>query len=152
MLARSMPSCVTLREITRDNVLAILKLEVREDQKGMVASNAASLAQALVHEEAWYRAIYAGEEPVGFVMLEMYPDKGEYGIWRFMVAEAHQGRGYGRAAIDLVLEHVRQQPGATEVFTSHVSAPGDPGPFYEVCGFAYTGEMNDAERVMRRKI
>lgn len=140
---------VTLREITKDNVIPIIKLSVREDQKGMVASNAVSLAQALVQEEAWYRGIYAGEEPVGFVMLEIYPEQGEYGLWRFMIDAAHQGKGYGRRAIELILDHVRSLPKATEVFTSHVEEPGGPGPFYAACGFRYTGEMNGKERVMR---
>lgn len=57
------------------------------------ASNAVSLAQALSHGEAWYRAIYAGETPVGFVMLEVWPERAEYGIWRFMIGAAHQGQG-----------------------------------------------------------
>ena len=61
---------VTLREITADTVRAVTKLSVAESQKGFVAPNAVSLAQALFAPEAWYRAIYFGEELAGFVMLE----------------------------------------------------------------------------------
>ena len=147
-----MDAPVTLREITRDNLLDIIRLEVREDQRGFVASNAVSLAQALVHTEAWYRGIYAGDMPVGFVMLELYPDEADYGIWRFMIAAEHQGKGYGAEAVERVVDHVRTLPGAKDVFLSHVDAAGSPGPFYEACGFRYTGEMNDAERVMRRPV
>jgi len=59
-----------LREITADTVLAVLRLAFAEDQKSFVATNAVSLAQALFAPEAWYRAIYLGDQPVGFVMLE----------------------------------------------------------------------------------
>ncbi|WP_437817618.1 hypothetical protein [Sorangium sp. So ce1078] len=61
---------VSLREITRDTLDAILELSVAESQKGFVATNAVSLAQAHFAPEAWYRAIYYGDEPAGFVMLE----------------------------------------------------------------------------------
>ena len=63
------PSDVSLREITEDTVTAIVRLSVAESQKGFVAPNAVSLAQALFSKAAWYRAIYLGDEPVGFVML-----------------------------------------------------------------------------------
>ena len=54
--------------------------------------------------EAWYRAIYLGEEPVGFVMLEddslldPMPEKPEVGVWRFMVDAKHQRTTYGTNA------------------------------------------------------
>jgi diamine N-acetyltransferase len=61
---------VTLREITSETVLPVIKLAVAENQKEFVAPNSVSLAQALFAPEAWYRAIYYAEELVGFVMLE----------------------------------------------------------------------------------
>lgn len=60
---------VELREITRDTVRAICALEVDEPQKGLVAPNAISIAQAYFYDEAWFRAICARGEPVGFVMI-----------------------------------------------------------------------------------
>ncbi len=61
---------VTLREITADTVRAVTDLAVAESQRGFVAPNAVSLAQALFAPAAWYRAIYADEALAGFVMLE----------------------------------------------------------------------------------
>ncbi|MFN7569839.1 MAG: hypothetical protein ACK5TK_00070 [Betaproteobacteria bacterium] len=60
---------VSLREITADTVRQIIALAVAPEQQRFVASYAVSLAQALFTPEAWYRAIYADEEPAGFVML-----------------------------------------------------------------------------------
>jgi len=60
---------VTLREVTADNLGVVLALEVLEEQQNFVASNARSIAQAHFHQEAWFRAIYADEVPVGFLML-----------------------------------------------------------------------------------
>jgi diamine N-acetyltransferase len=52
-----------------------------------------SLAQAFVEPRAWVRAVYADEEPVGFMMVRIDGDKNEFFLWRFMIAAAHQGKG-----------------------------------------------------------
>ncbi len=143
---------VTLREITRETVRAICALEVAPEQRGFVAPNAVSLAQAHFEPSAWFRAVYAGDEPVGFVMLHEGPDTGEYYLWRLMIAAEHQGRGYGKRALDLVVERVRSLPGATELLTSFV--PGEHGPrdFYLRYGFEETGEMDEGELVIRLQL
>ena len=91
---------VSLREITQETVNFILNLRVAKEQEQFVASNAVSIAEAHFSAEAWFRAIYADETPVGFLMLSDQPDKGEYFLWRFMVDAQHQGKGYGRRALD----------------------------------------------------
>jgi diamine N-acetyltransferase len=139
---------VTLREITADTVRAICKLDVAPEQRGYVAPNAVSIAQAHFEPKAWFRAVYAGETPVGFVMLEIDPESEEYFLWRFMIAGEHQGHGYGRRALDRVVEHVRELPGATKLVSSFV--PGEHGPrdFYLRYGFVETGEVDEGEHVI----
>ena len=56
---------VTLREITRETVRDVCRLEVGPGQGQFVASAAVSIAEAHFSPEAWFRAIYAGEVPVG---------------------------------------------------------------------------------------
>lgn len=143
---------VTLREVTADTVRAICALEVAPEQRGFVAPNAISIAQAHFEPKAWFRAVYAGEKPVGFVMLFEDTEKPEYYLWRFMIAAEHQGNGYGRRALDLVVERVRGLPRATELRTSYV--PGDAGPrdFYLRYGFEETGEVDEGERVIRLEL
>ena len=67
-----------------------------------------------------------------------------------MIDHRFQGKGYGAQALEAVIAYVRQRPGAHEFLTSVVPGEGSPGPFYEKLGFAYTGEMEEAERVMRK--
>jgi diamine N-acetyltransferase len=141
---------VTLREVTADTVDEVLALRVSPAQQNYVATNAKSIAQAHFYPEtAWFRAIYAGETPVGFVMLEDKPEEHEYALWRLMVDERYQGHGYGRRAIELVVEHVRTRPGATALLNSAVPGPDNAIPFYEKLGFVLTGEVDDGELVMR---
>jgi diamine N-acetyltransferase len=145
---------VTLREITSDTVVAVIKLAVHPDQAGFVATNAVSLAQALFSDEAWYRAVYADDELVGFVMLAdeslrtAPPAEPNIGLWRLMIDAKHQGRGIGREVMRLVVEHVRARPGIQSFYTSYVAEPGGPGPFYLGLGFEPNGEIEDGEVVL----
>ena len=139
---------VTLEEITAETVRAVCALEVAPDQRGFVASNAVSIAEAHFEPKAWFRAVYADEEPVGFAMLYEDAEKREYFLWRFMIAAGHQRKGHGRAALDLVVGHVRAR-GAKRLLSSYV--PGDAGPaeFYRRYGFVETGEVDEDELVIR---
>jgi diamine N-acetyltransferase len=143
---------VTLREITKENWRDIVRLKVAPHQEQFVTSNATSIAEAHFNPEiAWFRAIYALDVPVGFLMLEDNAVQQEYFLWRFMIDEQYQGRGYGRKALELFFAQVKTRPGAYAVETSCVPAKGGPGPFYEKMGFVYTGKEEDGELVMRRE-
>jgi len=140
---------VSLREITADTVRAICRLQVGPGQDRFVAPNSVSIAQAHFEPRAWFRAIYAGDESVGFIMVYEDREKPEYFLWRLMVAAEHQRKGYGRRALELLLERVRSLPGATELGTSYVPAEGGPEAFYKGLGFVDTGEVDDGEEVCR---
>ena len=106
---------VSLREITGETVRQITRLSVSPEQQRFVASNAISLAEALFSPNAWYRAIYAGESPAGFVMLydeslrTTPPPNPQAALWRFMVDTTFQGQGVGTAALEQVIAHVRSK-------------------------------------------
>jgi diamine N-acetyltransferase len=145
---------ITLREISAETVRAIIELEVAEDQQNFVASNAVSLAQALFSPEAWYRAIYRGDEPVGFVMLydealrPVPPAHPAVGVWRLMVDRRFQGQGIGKAALLQVIEHVRAKGLYSKLNLSYVPGPGCPELFYRQLGFQPNGQVEDGEVVL----
>jgi diamine N-acetyltransferase len=148
---------VSLREITDDNRAAVLALAVAPGQEQFVENIADSLDEAAETPDAcpWYRAIYAGDEPVGFVMItDGIPDghpeyEWPYYLWRLIIDERHQQRGYGTAALDLVVAYVRTRPRAEAFFTSAVPGDGSPTTFYEHYGFEPTGALLDGEHVYR---
>jgi diamine N-acetyltransferase len=146
---------VTLREITDSNRDGILRLAVTPEQIDLVDSVALSLGEAARKPEAcpWFRAIYAGQTPVGFVMITDGVAAGNpefsdpYYLWRLLIDAGQQRRGYGTAALELVVEYVRGRPGAVELVTSAVPGEGSPMPFYERFGFHPTGAMHGDEHV-----
>jgi diamine N-acetyltransferase len=140
---------VELREVTAETVRAVSLLQVGPEQRSYVAPNAVSIAEAMFEPKAWFRAIVADDVPVGFAMLSLDPETAEYYLWRFMVDARFQGRGYGAAAIRLLVDHVRTLPGASALLVSWVPADGGPEPFYRGLGFEPTGEVDDGEVVAR---
>lgn len=140
---------VSLREVTKDNLGEILRLKVKPEQEKFVANNAISIAQAHFEPKAWFRAVYADETAVGFVMLYDDPETSDYFLWRFMIDSRYQGMHFGERAMKLLIEYVRSLPDATELMVSYVPEDGSPEPFYSRLGFIHTGEIHDDEKVMK---
>ena len=145
---------ITLREITSKTVRAVTNLAVAEPQRVFVTPNAVSLAEALFSSEAWYRAIYHSDELAGFVMLydeSLRPDPPpmpELWVWRLMVDCNCQGRGIGRAAMELIIAHARHKGVAPLLQVSFVPTSGSPENFYLSLGFRHTGRTQDGELVL----
>lgn len=138
-----------------DNLHAVLALEVAPSQRQFVATNAKSIAAAHFHPEAWFRAVYAGDQAVGFLMLHdesLRPkprQPGYYFLWRLMIDASQQGRGFGRRAVELLVDHVRGRPDASELLTSCRRGPGSPEEFYLKLGFRPTGQESHGELELR---
>ena len=141
---------VELKEINKDNYSECLDLKVSDSQKGFVASNVYSLAQAWVFNDTAYPfAIYADDKMVGFVMMGYYSEKNLYTIWRFMIDERYQRNGYGKAALQLSIEYLIQKFSVNEVYLSFEPNNTVAEKLYSNAGFARTGEIDDGEIVMR---
>jgi diamine N-acetyltransferase len=97
--------------------------------------------------------VYADEEPVGFVMLSWNVTPapgilGPYFLWRILIDEHQQRRGFGRDALVQIVDLVRAD-GATELLTSYHPGDGEPWPFYQRFGFEPTGQIDEGEIVLR---
>ena len=138
---------IRLREITSETVGSICKLSstLTSPKSNFVANNAFSIAQAYFDKRAWFRAIYADETPVGFIMIVDDPDNAEYFLWRFMIAQPYHGMGFGKRAIDRLVDHVKALPGATELGVSCGQGEGSPEGFYLKYGFKHDGKKHGQE-------
>jgi len=138
--------------INADTVLNICGMSetLSDVQRKFVADNARSIAQAHFSDQVWMRAIYVGEVPVGFIMLHLGSDWADgidcpgVFLWRFMISGPHQGKGYGAAAINLLVEHLRAL-GIPEIYTSYHPGEGGPEKFYQKLGFVPTGNYYGEE-------
>jgi diamine N-acetyltransferase len=153
---------VSLRPVDQGNYQACIDLAVNPSQEPFVASNVQSLADAYVWRDAAEPyAVVAGDEVVGFALLYPLvegepayplPADGEVRglvLVRLMVDARHQGRGYGRAALEAVVELARER-GHGSLRLSVVPENTQALEFYRRNGFAETGELEGRELVMER--
>ena len=103
--------------------------------------------------------LYAGETPVGFLMIGFDTDdfwddappvaKGNYNLWRLMIDQRFQGQGYGTEAVRLALEFIKTRPCGEAEFCWLSYEPDNKtaAQLYRSFGFAETGEMDGEELI-----
>ena len=137
-----------LRDVSADNWRAVVRVEPREDQKRFVASVAYYLCH---YEEDWRPlALYEGGEVVGFAMWGFDTEEGAHWIGGLVVDAEQQGKSYGRAAMEALLDHLAGQPGYRQAALSCEPENTVARSLYASLGFVETGERVDGELVARR--
>ena len=144
-----------LQSIDDTNREAVESLEVSEHQKQYIASNKESLETARKEE---YRniarpfAIYVDNQLVGFTMFAFEMDsidpKDRYWLWRFMIDQNLQGKGYGSIALERIIEYFKDQ-GADHILLSTKETNTAALSLYHTFQFTETGEMNEDEIILR---
>ena len=142
---------VSLREITGDNYFQVLELKISPEQEAakFVSPVVRSLADAWYYRDegiTYPKAIYAKEDLVGFIMYDLDPEEQHVFIWRFLIDQAFQGRGYGRQTIEAVLEMAKQQTQMTKVVADYVDGNEPMKKILLGLGFEETGfnkEINE---------
>lgn len=140
---------IQLKEIDRQNFSAVIKLKVADEQQSFVASNVLSLAQAKVYPECVCWAIYNDETLVGFTMYCLDHEDQEYWIYRLMIDARHQGKGYGKAAMELVIEQLQRDPEHHVMYLSFEPENTAAQKLYEKLGFRADGRVIDGEIVYK---
>ncbi len=141
------PAIVSLRPITESNREAVEALRVAPGQERFVSSVVDSLLEAIEEPggRALYWAVYAEETPVGFVMIsdevEPGPDYIPHYLWKLLIDERYQRKGFGTATLDLIVEYFRGRAGFEVMSTSAGQGDGSPIAFYVRYGFEQTGEI-----------
>ena len=150
-----------LKEITWENYEKVLALKVAKNQENFLSSNAESLAEAYLdskEEKSAYvpLAIVNNDEVVGFLMYAYYDPQGAEGyrqkepyfiLFRFMIDEVHQGKGYGRSALSKLLEHMKNRPHgpANNILTCYERTNVVAQKLYASFGFVEVGMDKDGD-------
>jgi diamine N-acetyltransferase len=147
---------VTLRPISDGNREAVEALAVTPDQGRFVSGVRESILEAAAEPDAraLYWAIYAEERPVGFVMIADEvgsPDYIAHYLWKLLIDERYQQRGFGTATLDLIVAYFRDR-GVGAIWTSAGQGEGSPVTFYERYGFERTGDLHGNEILLRLEI
>jgi len=139
---------INLRKITEENFIDAFNLKLAKGQEEFVSHPIRSLAQAYVYREQCQPfGIYEDDTMVGYVMVIYDYDIPEYDIWHMMIDEAQQKKGFGSAALDLVLDYIRTKPFGSSGRVALTCNKDNLGAIkiYKSKGFTETGEVYDDE-------
>lgn len=100
---------ISVRPVTRADLGPLFDLKTTEAQRAFVAPNEVTLAEAAYEVGAYVYTICADDVPVGLIALidmtehdNVAPEDEPTSafIWRLLIGEKHQGKGYGKAALE----------------------------------------------------
>lgn len=166
---------IHLEKVNWDNYEDVIKLHVSKEQEDFVADNDCSLIDAFLAvsegDPVFAFAIYDVDTVVGFILMgydndwsgeerdnwlnsdayKAYDGKYYYFIWRFMIGEKYQRKGYGREALKQALDFIRTEPcGKAEYVTLSYEPANEVARklyfslgFYEPAEFAPYYEKGD---------
>ena len=139
---------IHLEKITEENFIRAFNLKLGDSQEKYVSHPIRSLAQAYVYREQCQPfGIYEDDDMVGYVMVIYDYDIPEYDIWHMMIDASKQGRGYGSAALDRVLDYIKTKPfGTSNRVTLTCSLDNIHAmKLYKRKGFSETGAEDEDE-------
>lgn len=134
---------VNFRKITEDNFEAIIKMKRPEGEK-FVAPNAVSLAQAWLYREngdVFPFAVYNDDTVVGFMLLEEDMEQNELILWRIMLPPEQEGKGYGTAAVKLLIQYAKESGRYKKLTLLCAEENVIARHIYDKLGFLPTGEI-----------
>ena len=140
---------MVFKEITKENFWDCIELSVAKEQVDFVTSNAVSIAQSKVQQECIPLAVYANEIMVGFVMYCIDEDDGEYWIYRMMIDEKYQSKGYGKKTLEKLLEIIKQDNSRNKIFLGVHRDSVYAVKLYKSFGFDFNGQIFGSEHIMR---
>ena len=138
---------ISLREITKNNYDACLKLKVTEDQKTFVATNVKSIADSKIYPYLIPSAVYADEELVGFTLHGKDPESKKYYICRLMIDENFQGRGFGKLTTLKLIEEMGKNEDCDAVYLFFVPRNKGAEKLYSSLGFERTGLIDEDDEI-----
>lgn len=140
---------IALKEIDRSNFFDVIKLSVTDEQREFVATNLFSLAQAKAFPECVCLAIYNDDTLTGFTMYCMDAEDHEYWIYRLMIDTKYQSKGYGKAAMEKLIERIKEDKQHRVIYISFEPENVWAKHLYEKLGFVEDGRVIDGEVVYK---
>ena len=143
-------SDIRIEPVDAGNWRDIYALEVHENQKAFVADPGYYLCLCAFGDTWHPLAVYRGNTPVGFLMWAIDQEDNSCWLGGILIDKSHQRKGYGRKAMELAMDRLRKERHPDSFALSYAPENGARN-LYQSLGFVETGEMEDEERVARRR-
>lgn len=145
---------VNLRDVTRDNWVDMIDLDITKEQEAYVALPSEAIAASKFYDYYVNRGVYLDDKPIGFI--QYYPNyndekPSEIFIDQLLIDVSLQGQGYGTEAIRLALEEIKKIEGMNSVSICYVEGHDVMKKFFERFGFEVVEQDEFDETIMELK-
>ena len=137
---------IRLTEVTENNWFEVAGLSVKDSQKSYVAPVIGILARGYVYRDCNARifVIENDETIVGVSLVREFTDEPlGYDLQQFMIDQRYQGRGYGSAALKLILEELKKEGRFDHVEVCVKKSDVAAIRLYEKHGFSDSGFIDE---------
>ena len=137
---------IKLTEITEENWMAVASLTVKEKQKGYLAPAIGIIARGYVYRNcnAKVMVIEQDNTVIGVALVREFTDEPlGYDLQQFMIDGRYQGKGYGSAALALILDALRAEGHYDHVEVCVKKEDAEAIHLYEKHGFVDSGYVDE---------
>ncbi|MBR0373848.1 MAG: GNAT family N-acetyltransferase [Mogibacterium sp.] len=137
---------IRLAEVTEANWMDVAALSVRDGQKAFLAPAIDILARGYVYRNSNARVIVIEDDGavVGVALVKEFDDEPlGYDLQQFMIGQQYQGRGFGSAALGLILDDLRREGHYDHVEVCVKKADTAAIRLYEKYGFTDSGYVDE---------
>ena len=133
---------IHLEKVEGNDYRKFTSLKVKDEQKRYVASNVGILAKAYAYyNDSIVYGIYNDATAVGLALVREYQDDNCYIFDQLMIDEKYQGNGYGKKAIELILNDLKNKNKFKKFFLCYVEGDDAAKNLYTSFGFEHTGDI-----------
>ena len=137
---------IKLTEVTEENWMAVASLTVKEKQKGYLAPAIGIIARGYVYRNcnAKVMVIEQDNTVIGVALVREFTDEPlGYDLQQFMIDGRYQGKGYGSAALALILDALRAEGHYDHVEVCVKKEDAEAIHLYEKHGFVDSGYVDE---------
>ena len=139
---------IKLEKVTKENYWEVVNLSVSPSQEDYVVSNAISIGQSKVQDECIPVAIYKENLLIGFAMYCIDTDDDQYWIYRIMIDQKYQSKGFGKEAFGILLQKIKADKTKNVIYLGVHRKSEVAVCLYESYGFAFEGQVFGDEHIM----
>ncbi|MBM6617787.1 GNAT family N-acetyltransferase [Bacillus suaedaesalsae] len=144
---------IKLLEVNVENWYECCKLELLNEQKEYIESNAISISQSKFEPTLKPYAIYFEDKVVGFLMYNSVKEElDSYWVYRIMIDKNFQGKGVGKVATELMISEIGKLPNAKKIAVGYHPENKGAHQLYSSLGFIDNGDRFGKEMAVIKYI
>lgn len=143
-----------LAQITEKNIYDVMALRLKNNQETFVRDPQFSLAESYYYRDDDTVLLFALEEQgkvVGFLSLITEIEEKTVYIWRIVIGDQFQSKGYGRKALRSIEDYVRSLEGYEKIVSDYVMNNVAMKHLLESEGYIETGKQEEWNEIIMAK-